>query len=180
MKTDVRVGDCMTRGVVTARIDASVVEIAKTLKKNEVGSVIVTQEGKMRGVITERDIAYKIVAEGKDPRKTTAKDVMSSPVTTIGADKNIEDAAMLLKQKDIKRLPVIDEKGKLVGIVTESDLLSVYPGLLEVLQEDADIHSFHPTEVFTGVCERCGNYSETLRRSAGKVMCEECTEEEEV
>ncbi len=180
MRTDVRVGDCMTRGVVTVKVGASVMEIAKTLKKNEVGSVIVTHDGKMKGVITERDIAYKIVAEGKDPRKTTAKDVMSSPVTTISADKNIEEAAVLLKRKDIKRLPVVDGKGKLVGIVTEGDLLAVYPGLLEVLQEDADIHRFHPTEVFTGVCERCGNYSDTLRRSVGKLTCEECCEEEEV
>ncbi len=179
MQTDLRVGDVMTVGVITLPADRSVEEAAKLLRKTKVGCVIVTNKGKADGIVTERDIAYKVVADGKDARKSTLREVMSTPLRVISASEKIEDAALALKENKVKRLPVIDKKERLVGIITEGDLLRAFPGLIEVLGESQQLR-FPKNEVFAGVCEKCGMYSEDLVRDQGKLRCEDCREEEEV
>lgn len=180
MKTDFKVGQCMTVGVFTLPADKTVLDAALLLRKAAVGSIIITQKGKAKGIITERDIAYKVVAEGKDPKKVKLKSVMSRPLKIIKASDKIENAALALRNNKVKRLPVVDRSGRLVGIITEGDLLRVYPGLLDVLSEVEEIRKSKPSEFFTGVCEVCGMHSEDLRREDGKLTCDECREEEGV
>lgn len=180
MKMDVKVGQCMTVGVFTLPADKSVRDAARLLKKTNVGSIIVTQKGKAKGIITERDIVYKIIAAGKDPVKTKLKSVMSRPLKVIKASDKIETAALALRNNKVKRLPVVDKSGRLVGIITEGDLLRVYPGMVDVITEMQEIRASKPSEYFTGVCEVCGTYSDELKRDEGKLRCEDCLEENEV
>lgn len=179
MNTDVRIGQCMTVGVFTLPADKSVADAARLLRKTKVGSVIITQKGKARGIITERDIVCKVVAMGKDPKKVKLKGIMSRPLRVIRASDRIRTAALALKSNKVKRLPVVDKGGRLVGIVTEGDLLRVYPGIVDVISEMQEIRG-KPNEAVTGVCEVCGCFSEELKHDEDKLKCVECIEEDEL
>ncbi len=170
----------MRRGVVTLRAEDKVLNAAKLMKKHRIGSVVVTSDQKAVGIVTETDIAYKIVAAGLDPEKTTLKKIMSTPLKTTEIDAKIADVAGLMRENRIKRIPVVDKEQRLVGIISDDDLISVFPGLVEVLAENYRMREFSEDESFAGVCESCGSYSETLKKSRGKYFCEECQEEEEV
>ena len=180
MKLDIKVGQCMTVGVFTLPADKTVRDASKLLKKTGVGSIIITQKGKAKGIITERDIVYKVIANGKNPKTTKLSSVMSRPLKVIKASDKVESAASALRANKIKRLPVVDRKGKLVGIVTEGDLLRVYPGMVDVISEMQEIRQSKPNDYYTGTCEICGCFSEELRRDESKLKCEECIEEDSV
>ncbi|MCX8196914.1 MAG: CBS domain-containing protein [Candidatus Micrarchaeota archaeon] len=180
MAMNIKVSECMTVGVFTLPASKTVLDAARLLRKTNVGSVIITQKGKAKGIITERDIVYKVVAAGKNPAKTKLKSVMSKPLKVIRSYDSVDAAAEALRVNKVKRLPVIDKEGRLVGIITEGDLLRVYPGMVDVVLEMQQLRQSKPNEIFTGVCESCGCYAEDLKRSGGKLRCEECIEEEEV
>jgi signal-transduction protein with cAMP-binding, CBS, and nucleotidyltransferase domain len=180
MKMDIRIGQCMTIGVFTLTANKTVYDAARLLRKTSIGSIIVMQKGKAKGIITERDIVYKVIANGKNPKTTKLLSVMSRPLKVIKASDRVESAAAALRANKIKRLPVVDRKGKLVGIVTEGDLLRVYPGMIDVVSEMQEIRRSKPNEYYTGTCDICGCFSEELRRDEGKLKCEECIEEDSV
>ena len=180
MKTDLRVGDCMRKGVVTLKATDSATDAAKTMKKHRIGSIVVTADQKAVGIVTETDMAYKVVAGGMNPEKTPLKKIMSSPLKTTKADAKIADVAGLMREHKVKRVPVVDGEQRLVGIISDDDLISVFPDLVEVLIEDYKMHEFGDEASFVGVCESCGSYSETLLKSRGKFVCDECREEDEV
>ncbi|MEM4348784.1 MAG: CBS domain-containing protein [Candidatus Anstonellaceae archaeon] len=177
---DVKVSECMTVGVFTLPAGKTVLDAARLLRKTNVGSVIITQKGKAAGIITERDIVYKVVALGKNPAKIKLKSVMSKPLKVIKSSSTVSEAAEALRLNKVKRLPVVDKEGRLVGIITEGDLLRVYPGMVDVMLEMQQIREGKPAEIFTGVCQTCGCYAENLRKDAGKLRCEECIEEDEI
>ncbi len=178
---DLKVGECMTVGVLTLAAEKPVVDAAKMLKKTRVGSIIVTDKGKAVGIVTERDIAYKVVAAGLNPKTTKLRAIMSKPLKVISASQSISDAASALRNNRVKRLPVVNKKGQLVGVIAEGDLVKVYPGVLDVLSESNDIGPFNREDhVYTGVCEVCGLHSDSLRIDSRKLKCDECIEEEEV
>jgi len=170
----------MTVGVFTLTADKKIVDAARLMKKTGVGSIIVMQKGKARGIITERDIVYKVIAPGRDPKKTKLGSAMSRPLKVIKASDRVETAASALRANRIKRLPVVNNKGKLVGIITEGDLLRVYPGMMDVMSEMQEMRASKPNEYYTGICEICGCFTEELRRDEGKLKCDECIEEGEV
>ncbi|VVB66561.1 Inosine-5'-monophosphate dehydrogenase [Candidatus Gugararchaeum adminiculabundum] len=181
MKTDIPISDVMKHGVITVDIGKTAVDVAQSLKKNNIGCVIVTQKGKARGIVTERDIVQKVIALGKDAKKAKVQDFMSTPLRVIKDKDSIQDAAEAMKVYNVKRLPVINAKGQLIGIVTESDMVRVLPGLVEVLLEKKQYDEFRPNEELTGLCSICGLHSDSLvREDNGKLVCEECAEEEEV
>ncbi|VVB57158.1 Inosine-5'-monophosphate dehydrogenase [uncultured archaeon] len=180
MKLDVKIGECMTVGVLALPVSATVKQAAQLLKKSHVGSVIATEKGKAVGILTERDIVYAVVAEGKDAAKTPLKSVMSKPLKVIKASQSVEDAALALKENKVKRLPVVDQKGQLVGIVSEGDLIRVYPGMVDVMSESSELGPYDKEKhLYAGKCEQCGLYSEELRMQNGRLYCDECMEEEE-
>lgn len=181
MAVDVKVGECMTVGVLTLDAGKPVSEAAKLLKKSRVGSVIVLEKGKAVGIITERDITYKVVAENKNPKTTKLKSVMSKPLKVISASKSIHEAALALRNNRVKRLPVVNKKGQLVGVIAEGDLVKVYPGVIDMISEAQEIGPFKRKDhTYTGVCEDCGMYSDELRADGSKLKCGECIEEDEV
>lgn len=171
----------MTVGVLTLPMTANVIDAAKLLKKTRVGSIIVTDNGKAVGIITERDIAYKVVAANLNPKSAKLKGVMSKPLKVISASQTIHDAALALRNNKVKRLPVVNKKGQLVGVVSEGDLVKVFPGMVDVLAEANEIGPFKKADhTYTGICEQCGMYSDDLKVDGRKLKCTECVEEEEV
>lgn len=170
----------MRKGVITLPQDATAADAAKSLKDNIIGSVIVVHKQEPVGILTERDLVFKVMAEGKDPKKVKLKQVMSSPLKAVGPEVEMEEAAKIMRDERVKRLPVISNKGKLIGILSETDIVRVSPALFDIIRERAEIERFGKAETFTGLCESCFNYSEVLKRIDGKLICEDCEEAHEV
>lgn len=112
--------DVMTADPRTVKSDAPIAEAAKAMKEADAGAVVVQDNGAPTGIITDRDIAIRAVAEGRDS-DTPVSEVATTDVTALSADDSIEDAVKLMREKDIRRLPVVDDD-KTVGIVSLGDL----------------------------------------------------------
>jgi CBS domain-containing protein len=124
----------MVTEVVTLEGDISVKEAAEIMAQEDVSAVIVTIEGKANGILTERDILKRIVAEDKNSIKTKVKEIMSSPLVTIEPNMDLEEAARLMFDKKIKNLPVVHEN-RLVGLVGLQDILKFQPEVLKILKQ---------------------------------------------
>jgi CBS domain-containing protein len=120
--TNVKVREIMTKDVVTAESDEPVFDMVKKMIGKDVECVPVIRSGKLRGLITFRDIIRNVIYRGKDPRKIRAKDVMTKSVITCHPDATIMEVVKLMKNKKLRRIPVIDRDRRLVGIVTNFDL----------------------------------------------------------
>jgi len=101
--------------------DSTVSDAAKLMDMKNIGSLPIEENGKVIGIITERDVLRKIVAKGEDPKTTSVKGIMTSPVITIGPEKSVEEANELMTNKKIRRLPV-EENGKVTGMITLRDV----------------------------------------------------------
>jgi len=128
------VRDIMRRNVKTVRTDDSVHAAVLKMNKFQIGSVIVTNNGRAVGIITERNILERIVEPRLDPGTIWAKDIMSSPLVTVGPNDAIEEAAKIMAQKRIKKLPVV-EGDKIVGVVSTSDIVRANPTQIGILEE---------------------------------------------
>lgn len=116
-----KVRDIMTSSVDWVTADTSVVEVAQLMKKDDVGSIPICKENRLIGMITDRDIVLKVVAAGGNTNNISAKDIMSKDIIFVSADQDVHEAANLMSEYQIRRLPVL-EKGKLVGILAIGDL----------------------------------------------------------
>lgn len=111
----------MVKEVVIIDENSTVKEAVDKMNRADIGSIIVARDGEPTGIITERDLLKRIIAEGKDAENTKAKDIMSSPLTFILPDADLEAVAHLMFKKRIKKLPVIDGK-RLVGLLSLTDI----------------------------------------------------------
>ncbi len=109
----------MTKAVVTIGTSGTVLEAAKLMDQQNVGDLVVMGEGEAKGIITERDLVRRVIAQ-KKPLDTKISEVMSKPLITIEEDSSLRDAARKMVKYKIRRLPVT-QKGKLVGIIASSD-----------------------------------------------------------
>jgi len=114
--------EIMTCDVEVVRPDATLQEAARILKDQNIGSVPVCDGTRLQGIITDRDIAIRAVAEGRDPFVTLVRDVMTPDVVYGMENQSIEDAARIMEQKQIRRLVILNENKDLVGIVSLGDL----------------------------------------------------------
>ncbi len=117
-----QVKDVMTKDVEVIPGRYSIVEVAKIMKEMDIGAIPVGDQQKVDGIITDRDIVLKVIAEGKALDQCTAKDVMTSPIQTIEADCDIEEAQQLMADKQVRRLVVVDENQKPIGMLALGDL----------------------------------------------------------
>lgn len=113
--------DIMTSGVDYADSSTTVLEVAKKLAAEDYGSMPICDGDKLQGMVTDRDLVVKVLAQGKDPATTKVIDLVQGEVITIGADDSIEEAARTMAKHQVRRLPVIDGN-KLVGMVAQADL----------------------------------------------------------
>jgi len=121
-----KVRDIMTHPIITEDEDASVAKIAADMDKQGIGSVVITSKGKPAGIITERDIALKVLLTDKEANGVKAKEIMASPLVTVKPEVSADAVCKLAAKKGIKRVPVV-ENGSLVGIVSIQDLLRRKP-----------------------------------------------------
>ena len=118
--------DIMSRPIITEDEDAAVAKIAGDMEELGIGSVVITKEGKPVGIITERDIALKVLLKDRRANEVKAKEIMASPIVTIEAEASVDEACKLAAKKRIKRLPVV-ENGVPIGIVSIRDILTRKP-----------------------------------------------------
>ena len=120
--------DIMETDVEFVSADDTVEQAAKKMKQSDTGALPICNEDKrLEGMITDRDIAVKVVAEGKDPKGTKVREIADQPeVVTIGADDSIDEALRTMKDKRVRRLPVIDGT-QVVGIISQGDLATNVP-----------------------------------------------------
>lgn len=116
-----KVKDFMTTNVAYVTPNTPVVEIAKIMKDKNIGSVPVLDGDKVVGIVTDRDIVLRDIAFGKNPNEVLAKDVMTVGVTTANHNMDIHDAARIMAEKQVRRLPVV-ENGRLVGMLAIGDI----------------------------------------------------------
>ena len=118
----------MNKHVITVKPDTSFLEAMQVMADNHIGCVVVAKDGKPIGMLTERDVLVAIASEEiKDLKKTKVKAVMTHYIIVIGPKRTVTKAAMLMNENKIKKLPVVDGKGRLVGIITASDIISAQP-----------------------------------------------------
>ncbi|NIM45318.1 MAG: CBS domain-containing protein [Nitrososphaeria archaeon] len=117
-----KVSDLMAKKVLTIDAEETVEEAAIIMGEKHIGSIIVTQKGKTAGIFTERDLMTKVLAKGLDMSKTKVSVVMSAPLVVVDPEVDVREAAKMMVEMDIKRLPVVKE-GKLIGVFTSRDLI---------------------------------------------------------
>ena len=116
------VRDAMTENPRAIGRDSTVVEAANIMRDEDVGIVPIVDGDKLVGTLTDRDIAIRVVAEGKDPNTTKAEQVASRELVTIDPQQDLDEALRLMARHQVRRLPVVEEDGKLVGIVAQADI----------------------------------------------------------
>src|SRR5437763_16965952 len=112
----------MTANPSTIEPDKSIADAARIMKQEDAGVVPVTENGRLTGMVTDRDIAIRVVAEGKDPQSTTVREVASTDLITVDPQQDLDEALRLMAQHQVRRLPVVEEDGRLVGIVAQADV----------------------------------------------------------
>ena len=114
--------ECMTKNVELGTPTMSLQEAAQRMRDGDFGILPVTENDRLLGMVTDRDIVIRAVAEGKDPAKTIVRDVMSPKVLYCFEDETLEDIAQNLGDNQIRRLPVLNREKRLVGILSLGDL----------------------------------------------------------
>jgi CBS domain-containing protein len=110
---------------VTAEADVSVREVAQTMEREGVGTVIVTESANPVGILTDRDIALNVLIDRLDAEAVQARDLMQTPLVTIPEQTSLARAARVLRMHAARRLPVVDEQGRPVGVIGSEDLVGV-------------------------------------------------------
>lgn len=116
------VRELMTRNPCSIEADKSVTYAAKMLRDEDVGLAPIVDGDRLVGTLTDRDIAIRVVAEGKDPGSTKVKEVASINLVTVDPQLDLEEALKLMAKHQVRRLPVIEEGGRLVGLVAQADI----------------------------------------------------------
>jgi CBS domain-containing protein len=115
------IADVMTKNPATLDVDASALEAAQAMKAADIGDVVVCDHGKVWGIVTDRDLVVRAMAEGTSPDQVRLRDVCSHELTTITPDASVDQAVTLMREQALRRLPVVKDQ-KLVGIVALGDL----------------------------------------------------------
>ncbi len=113
--------DIMTQNPVTVQTTDTVVAAARSMRDGNIGDVVVVERGQIQGILTDRDIVVRALAEGRDPASTTVGEICSRELATMSPADSISDAVTMMRDKAIRRLPVVDG-GRPVGIVSLGDL----------------------------------------------------------
>lgn len=113
--------EVMTAHPICLPAHTSIQAAARAMRDHEIGDIIVEKEGQLYGIVTDRDLVVRALAEGQDVQKTDLASICSQEVTTLSPDQTVKEATALMKEKTLRRLPVV-EKGKVIGIVSLGDL----------------------------------------------------------
>src|SRR5918995_2329813 len=114
--------EVMTSNPRTVEADKPVAEAAKLMRDEDVGLAPVVEGDRLVGTLTDRDIAIRVVAEGKDPASTPVREVASTEVVTVSPEQDLDEATRLMAQHQVRRVPVVEEDGRLVGMLAQADI----------------------------------------------------------
>ena len=178
MKTGIKIMDAMTTNPAYVSPEESVHNCVKKMINENVGSMLVVEEGKLFGIVTERDMLNKVIAKDIDIKKTSIKDVMSKKPIHAEPDLDIYDAMILMRLEEIRRLPVVD-KGNVIGVLTQKDILSIQPELYDLVIETFNIREGDRKASLNGFmegnCYACNSHG-PLTKIGGKWLCDSCKE----
>jgi len=117
-----QIREVMTSDPRTVTADSSIAEAARLMRDEDTGIAPITEGERLVGVVTDRDIAIGVVAEGKDPQSTKVTEIASSKLVTVDPQQDLDEALRLMAKHQVRRLPVVEEDGKLVGILAQADI----------------------------------------------------------
>ncbi|MDP1731007.1 MAG: CBS domain-containing protein [Devosia sp.] len=137
-----KVRDAMHEGVTWVEPNTSVAALARMMRDEDIGSIPIGENDRLVGMVTDRDIVCKGLADGKDVSSLTARDVMSGPIIYCRADEEVEDAVRIMEEHVVRRLPVINEDKRMVGMLSLGDIADCASRDLsaEVVRAVADHH----------------------------------------
>jgi len=180
LKRRLIVREAMSSPVITVNEEQSVAKAAKIMSTQRIGAIVaVGGDGQPVGIMTERDIVYRVIAEDYVPASVKVKDVMSSPLRTIDPEASLEDAMAIMNSDNVRRLGVV-YKGNLEGVISDKDVIRIMPTIIEIVRERSRIRSGDRSSgpSIVGYCDRCDIYSNNLRSVSGEFLCEDCRAEE--
>jgi CBS domain-containing protein len=117
-----KIKELMTVRPRTVKLGDSIVDAAKLMKGEDAGIAPIVDGDRLVGVVTDRDIAIRVVAEGRDPESTRVEEIASQDLVTIDPQQDLDEALRLMTHHQVRRLPVVEEDGRLVGIVAQADV----------------------------------------------------------
>ena len=133
-----KVKDIMTARVVAMETDASVAAVARRMRDERVGSVLLTREGQLVGMVTDRQIAHTVVADGLDPNLVSVSDIMFTDFIPLDPEMDLLVAVRLQRELAMRRLPVVDD-GVIVGIMSVSDIASFTKELIDCILVEGEV-----------------------------------------
>ncbi|MAG47593.1 hypothetical protein CL617_03230 [archaeon] len=147
MESNYKIHEVMTHNVTSIDLNSTILEISKNMAEKAIGSVLIIQNEKPVGIITEQDVVRKVVASGKDAKTIRAKDIMSKNLISINSQEDLYQAVVAMSNSSIKHLPVIDNN-KLVGIITSKDIVRLEPHLIEMLTFKSSLSNEEAKKLF--------------------------------
>ena len=170
----------MTEKPIAVSPDITIQECAKIMSEQHVGAVLVKKNGSLLGVITEQDIVRKSVINNDKPSVRKASEVMETQMHTIEPEKDIFEALVKMKDKNIRHLPVVADS-EMIGLLTLKDVLKIEPQLFDLLVEKFELREeerkpINNQEDEEGICQECGKYSDELVEKDGVLLCSRCKE----
>jgi CBS domain-containing protein len=112
----------MTANPSTVEANTPVLEAAKIMRRDDVGPVPLVEGDRLAGIVTDRDIVLRVVAENRDARATNCGEIASRQLVTVDPEQSLDEARRLMAEHQVRRLPVVEEDGKLVGILAQADV----------------------------------------------------------
>jgi len=173
------VREAMSSPVITVWENDSAANAAGVMKEHGIGAIIVFGgESQPVGIVTERDLVYRVIAEGRSPGEINVKEVMSSPLMTVDPEASLEEAMAMMNRNNISRLGVV-YRGSLEGVISDKDIIRIMPTVIEIVRERSKIQSGDKSSgsSVVGYCDRCEMYTSNLRSVDGEFLCEDCRAE---
>lgn len=184
---EISVAEIMNKAVITMDISSDIPAIAKEMVSRDAGSVIITENGMAMGIITERDFLKSIITKDRRPSEVQASKILSTPLVTVEPETSVVEASEIMLKANIKRLPVL-KNGTIIGVISNTDILMVTPGLSTILKDLIDMNREAllsipsieeiSEEFSTGICESCSYHSVDLKFVDGRYLCANCRQEE--
>lgn len=181
MRIGVKVGDIMTRNFISVSPETSLLDCARKMVKKRVGSLILKDDDKLKGIITEGDIIWALTKKSrKELREIEAKEIAPKKLITIKPSADLYEALQKMKKTRYRWLPVTI-KGNVIGFLTLKDVLRIEPSLfetaseiLQIREESEKLKRRKAGEKFKeGLCEECGNF-DILYGVDNRLICEAC------
>lgn len=181
MKIGVKVGDIMTRDFISVKPATSILDCAKKMVKKRVGSLILKENNKLKGIITEGDIIWAMTKKSrKELNKIKASEITPKKLTTIKPSADLYQALQKMKKTKYRWLPVTVNKN-VIGFLTLKDVLRIEPSLFEtaseimqIKEESEKLKRMKASENFEeGLCEECGEFG-MLYKVDNRMICEDC------